>query len=258
MHFSLDLRAWPKKLIVLFFVAALSVGVPLCLLYHWIYEGGALKLETVFVVETEHIKPAEIREYLRDDVGKPLYGLDLHDMAKRLSKHPWLKTATLRRAPPHTLVVEVSEKKPIAVAAFGRLTLIDEEGGAIKFIRHDELGNWPLLRVKHQQKLVSLAATALSSYETSSKRAGAIREVQADEAGALIILFESGLRAELGSDKFEEKWQKLDAALNTVEGNQNKLTYIYLGNYPNPQQVAVQFERKNELRGYANGSPETR
>src|SRR5688572_12249279 len=94
------------KALALFLLITIAAAAPLPLLYRWIFEGDALKIESFLVVETEHIKPDEVRAYLKDFVGKPLYGVNLNAVAQAVERHPWVSSVALRRSPPHQIVVE--------------------------------------------------------------------------------------------------------------------------------------------------------
>lgn len=245
------------RLLTLFLLITALAASPFPPLYRWIFEGDALKIKTFFVVETEHIKPDEVREYLKDFIGKPLYGVDLKKIAEVVEHHPWVSSVALRRSPPHEIIVEPIERRPIALASIGSLVLVDDKGILFQIASSNDADKWPIIKSKKQIHLY-LAVEALKYYYSSLQTAGKISEIQFDESDSLHVIFASGIHAELGDDKFKEKWQKLDTILNSLGGNQLHLAHIYLGNYPNPHQVAVKFDMDNDSKGYTNGSTETR
>lgn len=247
-----------RSLGVLIVVAVISAA-PFPALYRWIYEGDALVINNFFVVETEHVKPSEVREYLKSYLGKPLYGVDLGEIARAVERHPWVSSVTLRRAPPHEIVIEPVERAPVALVSIGSLYLIDEQGIPFRAAQHEEESMWPLVKTKQvKQQHLRLAAEAIKDYNSTRKVAGRVLQVHVDDDLSLHVTFENGLETELGNDRFKEKWQKLDAIMNSLQGDFARLAYIYLGDYPNPQQVAVKFKMENDSRGYINGSTETR
>ncbi len=56
------------------------------------------------------------------DLGgrESLFGVNLPDLAERITRHPWVKEATLSRRPPRTLVVRVVERMPAFLLLVGR------------------------------------------------------------------------------------------------------------------------------------------
>jgi cell division septal protein FtsQ len=236
-------------------VLAIFSAAAFASLYTWIFEGDALVVKNIFVVETERIKPDQIRAYLEGYVSKPLYGVDLSEIGRVVEQHPWVKHVVVRRMPPHQIVVEPVERKAIAV--LDSKLLLDEDGIPFLKVNASEAGNWPLVKAKERRQSFKLATDAILSYSDSSQRALKIAKVLIEDDKSVDVIFENGLFVELGNDKFSEKWQKLDAILNHLHKDGLHPDYIYLGNYPNPQQVAVKLRMDNDSRGM-NGSIETR
>jgi cell division protein FtsQ len=245
------------KRVFFFLLVAVPTAIVFPALHHWIFEGDALFVESIFVVETEHVKPGEVREYLKGYIGKPFYGVDLVEMGLVVEQHPWVKRVVLRRAPPHEIIVEPIERKAIAVTGTGQKLLIDEDGAPFTRASNSDVEKLPLVKSKNKVRYKS-AAEAILDYQTSSQVAGRIVRIEIDDDDGLHAYFENALSVELGSAQFAEKWKKLDAIWNELRKDGLTPDYIYLGNYPNPQQVAVKLRMHNDSRGYTNGSVETR
>lgn len=243
------------KSIVTFCCSALVCALAFVATYIWIFEGKALVVEGIFVAETDHIKPAQVREYLDGYIGKPLYGVNLAHIGAQTERHPWVKRVVVRRLPPHQIVVEPVERKAVAVIDSG--FVIDEDGLPFLKSTHLRETRLPSIHVKSKEKGLKKVSDAIVSCPASLRDVNEITKIVVNDDESLQVFFENGFFVELGNDKFLEKWQKLDGILKHLQAEGLHPDYIYLGNYPNPQQVAVKLRMDNDSRGI-NGSIETR
>lgn len=111
--------------------AALLVGTALWAGWSQVMHSEHLKVKTVEVRGNHFLSEGEIRELLGPADGANILGLDIDDLKRRLRASPWLDEATVRRTLPDTLLVEVREREPLALAEVDRLYLMDAEGDLI-------------------------------------------------------------------------------------------------------------------------------
>jgi cell division protein FtsQ len=64
-------------------------------------------------------------------VGENILALDIEALKARLRASPWVADATVTRALPDTVRVEIHERVPLALAELDRLYLMDEDGGLV-------------------------------------------------------------------------------------------------------------------------------
>lgn len=75
---------------------------------------------------------ADVQQALEAVRGQPIFRVSLNDLRENLEKIPAVKSAHVERALPHTLIVRLSERVPVAVWQHsGALMLIDDEGAAM-------------------------------------------------------------------------------------------------------------------------------
>jgi cell division protein FtsQ len=77
------------------------------------------------------LSEGEVRELAAPAVGENILGLDIEALKARLRASPWVADATVTRALPDTVRVEIHERLPLALAELDRLYLMDEDGGLI-------------------------------------------------------------------------------------------------------------------------------
>ncbi|GIV58641.1 MAG: cell division protein FtsQ [Rhodothermaceae bacterium] len=82
---------------------------------------ASLPVARVDVRGTHHAAPAELRALARVDTGMVLFDVDPALVADRVVRHPWVARAEVTRLPTGTLVIDVTERRPVAlvVAADG-------------------------------------------------------------------------------------------------------------------------------------------
>ncbi len=75
--------------------------------------------------------PARVREALAAHVGKNLLDLDLDRLAADATNDPWVRTASVKRVLPHTLIVSVQERTPWALALIHRTPHVVDDTGFV-------------------------------------------------------------------------------------------------------------------------------
>lgn len=77
-----------------------------------------------------HVSPQAIEAVFSEDYGRSAYLLPLNDRRASLRTVDWVKDASVARFWPNRVVVDVTERKPVAFLTIGsgRPAMIDEEG----------------------------------------------------------------------------------------------------------------------------------
>jgi cell division protein FtsQ len=80
-----------------------------------------------------------------------LLALDLNELASRLISEPWLKHVRLERRLPNRLLVEVVERRPVAVVTSSgkggpATVLVDEEGMVLMAASDEDRRRYPIVR----------------------------------------------------------------------------------------------------------------
>jgi len=94
-----------------------------------LYQSKYFLIETVSVTGATRITPARVIELAHVNVGQPLIGVNPHQVTKDIAVLPQIKSVTVERSWPHTVVIHVTERKPIAAARTATgYVLVDEQG----------------------------------------------------------------------------------------------------------------------------------
>lgn len=97
-----------------FVTALLLVGLPLTAVM-WVTTSPVFELSEVRIEPTLQVTTEEIAQALSALEGRHLLGLTLADVESLLSDNPWIEGAAIRKELPDRLVVEVRERKPVAL-----------------------------------------------------------------------------------------------------------------------------------------------
>jgi cell division protein FtsQ len=175
---------------------------------------------------TAHLAQAEVVGLAAVSVGDKLLGVDTDAVASRIAMHPWVATVRASRRLPSSLVIEVVERRAVALAAFSGLYLIDESGRPFKRATMDEAEGLPVLtgidRAQYAQlREVSEAAfrEALAVLRQYRERPGRppVGEVSIDPSlGFSLLLLEGGAEIRLGRGNYSKKLAQLDQILEAV------------------------------------------
>ncbi|MFM5903724.1 MAG: FtsQ-type POTRA domain-containing protein [Microbacteriaceae bacterium] len=133
-----------RKNVIISVIAAFSALVALVLAAVF---SPMLAVERIAVRGQKLVSQGEIKKALKDVMGKPLPQINPDDIAKDLEKFALIESISVISAPPHTLVIRVTERTPIAilwVEGFG-YSYFDPAG--VKVGRATDMSRLPVLKV---------------------------------------------------------------------------------------------------------------
>jgi cell division protein FtsQ len=96
-----------------------------------VFASDRLRVGRLEVRGSHFLSEGEVRELVGTAVGESILALDIEALKARLRASPWVAEATVTRALPDTVRVEIRERVPLALAELDRLYLMDEDGGLI-------------------------------------------------------------------------------------------------------------------------------
>ncbi len=89
-------------------------------------------VKEVMVVGRRHTLRKDLLKAVRSARGAPILALDIEGAKKRLEELPWVRSASVERMLPDTILLSVTERTPLAIwQNKGRFYLIDREGDVI-------------------------------------------------------------------------------------------------------------------------------
>ncbi len=154
--------------------------------------------------------------------GMPnLFSVKLKEVVKRLESHPWVEQVRVRKVFPHKIVIQVQERKPMAIIQLEELYYIDTQGEIFTPVGDRDEYNYPYVtgltrRVFEKdpveaKRLISKALELLKivSQEKVSPL-GEISEIHMEKAfGIHCFTKAEGVEVKMGWEDFEEKLRRL-------------------------------------------------
>jgi cell division septal protein FtsQ len=154
--------------------------------------------------------------------GMPnLFSVELKEVVKRLESHPWIEQVRVRKVFPYKIVIQVEERKPMAIIQLEELYYIDTQGEIFTPVGDRDEYNYPYVtgltrRVLEKDPVEAkrLIAKALELLRIVSQGKVApleeISEIHMEKAfGIHCFTKAEGVEVKMGWEDFEEKLKRL-------------------------------------------------
>lgn len=158
-------RAWPA-------VVLLVIGLTV---WHQTRYADHFRLAEIDIQTEEQVSREELLNFLHTRLGQNVFTVDLKEVAQRVVSHPWVEAATVRRELPDRMVVEIRERRAVALLHAGSLYLVDERGVVFKRRGPDDPVDLPVLTGFRSD---SFAAGGSSASHQAARVAEAVRLLQ--------------------------------------------------------------------------------
>jgi cell division protein FtsQ len=113
---------------------------------------------------TVHVAADDLRALTGVRVGDRLLAIDPDLVATRLTAHPWVVSARVRRELPSTLAIEVTERRAVASALLGALYLLDPAGHPFKRATFEEADGLTVLTGITRDKYAAMRPTSEAAF----------------------------------------------------------------------------------------------
>jgi cell division protein FtsQ len=152
-----------------------------------------------------------------------LLSINTDTLRRRITANPWVKEVFVGREFPDRLVMEVRERKALALLERpDGFYLMDAEGVPFKKLASDDDVDIPVLTGCHsgavaQEKLLPKALALLQCLAAQTFPIGGIAEIHGDETFGLSLFTSAGLCLQLGFDSYENKLKRLQTVMVDLE-----------------------------------------
>ncbi|MEW6682575.1 MAG: FtsQ-type POTRA domain-containing protein [Nitrospirota bacterium] len=199
-------------------------------------------IERVEVRGTVRLNADQVRAWAAVPLGAHLWTTKGEQLVARLEGRPWVKAVTITKRFPDTLVIEVAECVPAAVAATDRgRVLVDADGWAIgpASLAH----GFPVIvgASTSRPERLRLAARILAGFRAADVSLAPIDSLVIDVANPddPVVRLPDGIHVRIGRGGFVEKWRRVQAiADNATE------------RIPSPRLVDLRFPDRAVVTGW--------
>lgn len=165
----------------------------------------------------------------------------------RVRKNPWISEVYVGRELPRRLVIEVRERKAIALLKRDDgFYLMDAHGLAFKKLEADDASDHPTLTgcYRNGRPIQPLLTKALELFRYLSTSEGpfsiaSIAEIHGDEIFGFSIFTGDAMCLRLGFDNYDNKIQRLQPVLADLEKRNVNLKYVLI-DLTDPTKITVQ------------------
>ncbi len=235
-------KARKGRRVFLFFLA-----IPLlaAIFIFWAYEqfrhSPFFRVKAVQVEGCARVPSQEVLNSLQLDPNANILLLDLSALSARVRSNPWIQEASICRRLPHTLLVEVLERRPAGILVADNPYLISGDGVILAPLQgHDEL-DLPLIRLAtpggglQVGDLVQIGPFQSGSTiwrdlsQTLNGSGATVREICQAKDGSLSVHLRGGMPSlRLRPESAEEQFARLREVLMRVDPDLGSLEYIDL------------------------------
>ncbi len=201
--------------------------------YRFVTTSPRFAIEKIELRGNARVSTAELASALPVHAGDNTFGADLDGARRALLANPWIASVSIERVLPHTVIIDVRERAPVAVASFDRgMYLVDATGHPFKraAIEAGEGADLPIVtgldrgayRLSPDVVAASIrtALDALVAWRADAERP-AIGEIHLDATGELVLrLYDHATAIRLGAiaastdlaarlETFDATWREL-------------------------------------------------
>ncbi len=222
--------------------------------YRYFQYSGQLNIGEVKIMGCMHVLEPELLEMAKVDFRSSLLNLDLQEVSRRLTQHPWVEKAKVRRDfSGKALIIEVQERIPRALILLDDLYLVDRNGEIFKKAELREKLDLPILTGlslpewrQRDPKAIELIQQALELLRLlEGRKVFSLREVSeihlSKKNGLTLYTLDHGVPIRLGTGEYEDKLTRLEKVLPDLRNKLKNVEYLAL---TYPKRVVVKMKDK--------------
>ena len=207
--------------------------------YRSVLTGKAFALREVRLEGASHLTREELVRLSSLRMGENLFRVDTPRVAEAVRRSPWVKSALVRRVLPGTLLVEVTERTPVALWSDGALYFVSAEGEIFKPVEAGENADLPVITTEGAdiaqdravlETALEGALQVVAEYNSSAlAKKWSLAEVHVLPDGAYRAhVGRAGVRLDLGRPPFGDKVDRTLQAVTEVERRGQKPVAVFL------------------------------
>ena len=129
----------------LFLFVLTVISLSFVMVYNYLLASPYMKLTHVEIHGVDEGLKNELLQMSGLTSEQGLLSLKLESLKKRMEKHPWVRTATVQRRFPDTLIVQVEKEEPVMLVLLDRFFYMNRYGKLFKPVTQAEKMDFPIL-----------------------------------------------------------------------------------------------------------------
>ncbi len=212
-------------------------------------------LEEIRCIGLDHLTEEDVATAAGLRLGNSIMAVDPDDIEHTLAREDWVRKVHVHRELPQTLIVEITERTPVAMLAAGDLYLLDNTATPFTRVGVREFPDLPVLSLSSVesigledmrsiglQEMLAEALALITEYEqTGLGDRFPLEEISIDPVEGYRIYSRDGrVTFVLGHGPFVRKWERLDVVLSDLDSRSAEVVTVRLDNDTHPWKVAVE------------------
>ncbi|HWA76129.1 MAG TPA: FtsQ-type POTRA domain-containing protein [Polyangiaceae bacterium] len=246
-------RVWGSLRVALGIAAVVGTSVAVAASAHrYALTSPRFAVKELTVRGAQRLSVDQVRELGGIGAGANIFSLDTRVVEGRLLQNPWIATARVVRRLPSELEVEITERKPRAVALLGAQTyLVSKDGEPFKQLEAKDPVDLPVITGLHPENLqrdrarelerLQLALSVLGQYERlGMSRVHAAQEIHVADGGAItLIVGKEGVVIQLGTGGFRQRLLMAERVVEESRRSGRLPGIVFADNEAHPERVVV-------------------
>ncbi|MBN1663005.1 MAG: FtsQ-type POTRA domain-containing protein [Deltaproteobacteria bacterium] len=215
--------------------AVLAVGAVMIYAYNYTITNPYFQIRETVVRGCNELTEKDILSLADTAVQSPnLLAINAEAISRKVGQNPWIKKVYIGRELPNRLVIEVRERKAVAVIRIGdELYLLDSDGVVFKKRENADAADLPILTGFYRNGAIdknllhqSLELLRHLAKTTDFPILSAVSEVHGDDEFGFSLYTNTGLCLQLGFDCYESKFKRLVPVLADLEKKNFHAAYL--------------------------------
>jgi cell division protein FtsQ len=253
MNLRKNLRRFLRVSVTLF--SALMIVVGGFFVVQLLMASDLFKVDQISVKGNHRLDDSSIIALSDIQSGVNTFNLDLGLIGRKIEENPWVQQARVERIFPRQVIVEIQERKPVAIVNLGYLYYLDVQGEVFKVLDASDKLDYPMItgfdyeRAKgHDEVYVEKFKQIVGLLKNLKKRnqfnLKQVSEIHHDSDGGMVLFTMKGsVEIKLGRDDFIQKIDRLERIYTQLQPKLKILDYIDLNV---KEKVIVRIERSSK------------
>jgi len=215
--------------------------------FSFVLSSPYLETREILVRGCKELTEKQILALAAIEPSRNLLIVDVEEVGRRVKANPWIEYASVGREYPDRVVIEVRERKPVALLKRDdALFLVDREGNPFKELEQEDEMDLPILTGFYRDGKIDRGLLAKSldllrhlGHTEVFPNIRAVSEIHGNERLGLSLFTNTGLCLLLGFDSFENKFKRLPTIMADLDRRNKKTAFLQI-DLSDPVKVTVQ------------------
>lgn len=197
-------------------------------LYNYMTNDQSFMVNKILIENNITVTEKEIINAIGLCKGLNIFKINAKEYIEKISQFPNIKSATVLKKFPDTIVIRIKERTPIFQFFNGCYFFIDEEGVVLAKMAQKPDPSLPVVQgihipevcfgAKMEQEQLNIALKAVSAYNHSNIKSNILfQNFDISQPDNIVIHMESGSNICLGDSDFEYRFMKLNQILQDLQ-----------------------------------------